>query len=449
MRTFALGIGECGRRVGLEMFRKTSNNALAGVNKAHYFTLLDLADIEGQMKDVQKTGISRSDVNVFQPTDTELPAGSNLVIGRIKVTFGERGVGGLWFHSKEIAEEAWDWFQNIFKYHLPDNDWYSVFHSGGGGTGCGMGPVFLENIYTQFRVATDVPSEGLYTASLVLPNEYWEGWREANSATAIGRHSRIAHGIIVADNLQGDGLVEKALARNAPIETEDPRELINRRLAEVWISLHMANMPENNPEPKVYEAADYKRFFLNDNCAGILVPCFCEYFVSDFVRGGINLKGAVFDTIKNHQLMKFDLRSFENMIVIVTLPSGPSGLAGQVVKNIEDYGEIADMLQRMYGGNFAPPVIYTYSKSLVDTIKITALVKDPYIPRFSDLYQKLELIVENPTEMTKTINKMFPKDFDRSKKIRIMQSAKDEFRRACDNFSQYMCEQGMLVEERT
>lgn len=443
-----MGIGECGRRVGLEMFRTTNNNALESVNKRHFFTLIDLADVSAQMKDVQKMGISRNDVNIFQPTDKEIPAGSNLCLGKMQVPLGERGVGGLWFHSKEIAEEAWNRFQETFKYHLSENEWYSVFHSAGGGTGCGAGPVFLENIYRQFKRETDLPTEDLYTATLVLPNEYWEGWREANSATAIGRHSRIAHGIIVADNLQGEVLVENAVACNAPIETEDPRELINKRLAEVWISLQIANTPEDNPEPKLYEAADFKRMFSNDNCASILVPCFHEYPVSDFVRGGLNLKGAVFDTMKNHQLTECRMHTFDNIIVIVTLPSKPTGLARQVVKNIEDYGEIADMLQRVYGEGFEPPVIYTYSRSVVNTIKITVLVKDPYVPRFFNLLQRLEMIMENPDEMTKTINKMFPKDFDRTRRSQIMQDAKEEFRQARDSFSRYVCEQGVVIEER-
>jgi len=436
-----LGIGECGRKVGLELFRMTNGNALESVNKMHYFTLIDLAEPASQMKDVYKMEIPESCVNVLQYADTELQPESNLFIKRMR-DVEERGVGGLWCHSKEIAEGAWGNFQETFKYHLTNIEWYNVFHSAGGGTGCGAGPVFLEKIQKEYKEEEIVLSEDLYTATLILPNEYWEGWRETNSAAAIGRHSRIAHGIIVADNLQGEVLVENAVACNAPIKTYDSRELINKRLAEVWISMQMTNISENNPVPKIYEAADYRRLFTNGDYAGVLVPCFREYTLNDFVRGGLNLKGAVYDTMRNHQLAAFELEDFENIIVIVTLPSSTNGLAGHVVKNMEDYGEIADMLQRMHGRDFEPAVIYAYSKSLVDSVKIMVFVKDPHIPRFLDLYHKLEAIIENPTKMRDTINKMFPKDFDRTSKNRIMQNAQEEFKKAYNNFSKYIHAKG-------
>ncbi len=443
MQTFALGIGECGRRVGLELFRMTNGNALNKVNKMHIFSLIDLSDPETQLIDVLKMGISKSDVNIFLPTTETLPSGSNLFVGRMKPILGERGVGGLWFHSKEIAEEAWDRFHGSFKYYLQEKEWYSVFHSGGGGTGCGAGPVFMEKIHEHFGKEKTALSEDLYTASIVLPNEHWQDWREANSATAIGRHSRVAHGIIIADNLQAETLVEKAALSNAFIEAFDPRDLINRRLAEVWISLQMTNMTQNEPEPKLYEAADYRRLFLSDSSAGMLIPCFREYALTDFVKGGINLKGAIFNTMKNHQLASIELKDFENVIVIVTFPSKKTtGLPGYVLKNMETYGEVADMLKRMYGEHLNPEVIYTYSDSLMNSVKITVLVKDPYVPRFSNLHNKLETIIKNQSEMTKTINKMFPRRFDRARKSQIMKGAEDEFKRAYECFSGYLCAQG-------
>jgi hypothetical protein len=443
MHTFALGIGECGRRVGLELFRTTNGNILDRVNEMHVFSLIDLADPETQRIDAYKMGISRSDINIFTPTTEGLPAGLNLFIGKMKPIHGEKGVGGLWFHSKEIAEEAWVSFHKVFEYHLENIDWYSVFHSGGGGTGCGAGPVFLKKIHEQFKREKTMPSEDLYTATIVLPNEHWQSWREANSATAIGRHARIAHGILLADNLHAETLVEKAVMRNDHIEAYDPRDLINKRLAQVWISLQMTNMTENEPEPKVYEAADYRRLFLNDTCAGILIPCFHEYPLTDFVKGGLNLRGAVFDTMKNHQLTATELKDFENVIIIVAFPSkSTTGIANHVIRNMETYGEVAEMLKEMYGEHLDPEVIFTYSESIKESVKITVLLKDPYIPRFTLLYKRLEELIENPTEMKKTISKMFPRNFDRSRKKQIMKGAQEEFNRAHQSFYDYICSQG-------
>jgi hypothetical protein len=443
MRTFALGIGECGRRIGLEMFRMTNGTILKNVNKMSIFSLIDLADPETQLVDAYKMGISASEVNTFLPTTEGLPAGYNLFLGRMKPILGERGVGGLWFHSKEIAEEAWASFSGTFSYHLGEKEWYNIFHSGGGGTGCGAGPVFLKKIQEHFGRGKSTLSEDLYTATLVLPNEHWQAWREANSATAIGRHSKVAHGIIIADNLQGEALVEKAGRSNNYLEVQDPRSLINRRLAEVWISLQMTNMTENEPEPKVYEAADYRRLFLNDEYAGVLIPCFCEYALTDFVRGGLNLKGAVFNTMRNHQLTEIELKDFENLIVIVTFPSkSTTGLAHHVLRNMEPYGDIASMLENMYGEHLNPEVIYTYSNSLAESVKITVLIKDPYIPRFNNLHKRLKELVEDPPLMTKTISEMFPRDFDKTQRIQILKGAKEEFEKAYGSFSDYLCEQG-------
>ena len=413
----------------------TNVHTLENINKMHTFSLMDLADPTLLMKDIDQMKISKSRINVIPSSEAELKPEFNLFLGRIKAIHGEKGVGGLWFLSREIAEEAWDNFYGVFKYHLSVNEWYSVFHSAGGGTGCGAGPAFMENIYEQTK--RDL-SEDLYTATLVLPSEHWEAWREVNSATAIGRYLGIAHGIFVADNLQGEALVKRAVSGNEFIETEDPRELINRRLAQVWISMQMANMKENEPIPNVYDAANYRNLFSNSDCAGILVPCFHEYTLTQFARREINLTGAINDTMKNHQLAQFELGSSENMIIIVTFPSMTTGTARYTIKDMEDCGYIVDSLRKMYGENFGLTVICTYSESLVDTIKVTALAKDPYIPRFVDIYEKLETIVADPNEMTKTINRMFPRRFDRARKRLIMVSAKEEFRRAHSIFSQYM-----------
>lgn len=440
MKVFALGIGECGRRIGLELFRMTSRNTLENMNKMHVFSLVDLADSETQLNDAYKMDISKSDVSVFYPTTEGLPAGHNLFIGRMKPLSGERGVGGLWFHSKAIAEEAWDSFYETFKHHLIGNEWYSVFHSGGGGTGCGAGPVFLEKIYAQFR-GEKLFSEDLYTATLVLPHENWQAWRKANSAAAIGRHAKIAHGIIIADNLQADNLVEKAPG-DMYSGSYYPRDLINKRLAEIWISMQMTNMVENEPEPKVHEAADYRRLISNDSYAGVLVPCFNQYALTDFLRGDLNLKAAVFDTMKNHQLAAFELGSFKNLVVVVTFPSEAAGLAGYIVESLESRADVEDMLIGMYGGHLDPSVIFVHSESVVNSVKVTVLVKDPYIPRFLDFYKELKTIVENPDEMTKMISKMFPKDFDTANKNRIMESAREEFKIAYHSFSRYLHAQG-------
>ena len=336
MRTFALGIGECGRRLGLELFRTTIGNTLQDINKMHDFALMDLTEIDKQIRDVIDMGVPESHVNVIRPGEEERQAGYNLFLGRMepppeegfaKGIIGERGVGGLWFQSKEIAEEIWENFLECFKYHISDKEWCNVLHSGGGGTGCGAGPVFLDKICGHLRREKAVFSENLYTATIVLPHEHWQPWREANSAATIGRHSRMAHGIIIADNLHAQNLVKRAAENNKYIETEDPRELINRRLAEVFVSLHMTNMPENKPITKIYEAADYRRLFSNENYAGVLVPCFHEFGLKDFVKGGLNLNGAVFDTMKNHQLAAFELRDFESVIVIITFPAETTGLA--------------------------------------------------------------------------------------------------------------------------
>lgn len=228
----------------------------------HTFSLIDLADVEMQMADFHDLGISESNINTFPPIDTALPAGNNLFVRRMRPIYGEKGVGGLWLQSKEIAEETWPYFYQTFKYHLSGNEWYSVFHSGGGGTGCGAGPVFMKRIYDQTKRGF---SDNLYTATLILPNEHWETWREVNSATVVGRYLGITHGIFVADNLQGEALVRRAISGNEFIETENPRELINRRLAQVWISMQIANMAENEPIPNVYDAANYRTLFSNDD----------------------------------------------------------------------------------------------------------------------------------------------------------------------------------------
>jgi hypothetical protein len=437
MRTFALGIGECGRKIGLELFRMTNVNTLENMNRMHIFSLIDLADPQLLIKDIYRMGISKSQINVFQPLDAGLPAGFNLFVGRIKPIQGEKGVGGLWFLSREIAREAWNTFYETFNYHLSDKEWYSIFHSAGGGTGCGAGPVFMEKIYNQ--IERDL-SEDLYTATLVLPNEHWEVWREVNSAAAVGRYLRIAQGIFIADNLQGEALVKRAVSSSEFIETENPRELINKRLAQVWISMQMTSMAENEPIPSVQDAASYRSLFSNDTYASILVPCFHEYTLVQFAKREVSLTDLIVDTMESHQLAQFEPSSSDNLIIIVIFPS--TGSATNTIRNKEDCGHVVENLRRMYGEDLRITMICAYSESLIDTIKVTILAKDPYIPRFVNMRKKLEAIIADPSEMTKTINRMFPRHFDRAGKNQIVESAEEEFRGAYYNFSQYMSVKG-------
>ena len=86
MRTFALGIGECGRRLGLELFRTTTVNTLQDINKMHDFALMDLTEIEKQLRDVTEMGVPESYANVIRLGEAEHQAGHNLFLGRIWFT---------------------------------------------------------------------------------------------------------------------------------------------------------------------------------------------------------------------------------------------------------------------------------------------------------------------------------------------------------------------------
>ena len=65
MKTFSLGIGECGRKLGLELFRTTNGSALQDINKMHDFVLMDLAETESQMRDVIEMGFPESCVQII------------------------------------------------------------------------------------------------------------------------------------------------------------------------------------------------------------------------------------------------------------------------------------------------------------------------------------------------------------------------------------------------
>ncbi len=418
MRAYMLGSGGCGVKVlaDLYVFINDASSKYKALDKYFGFFGGDLEEGTRSMKMCIERGVPKgtfgmSRAKTEDDSDTKfnftIPSAKPLTLFEISKATGQRGgVDKTWYIAMEIAKEFIKEHNSIFD--LKDYGWANLINSGGGGTGNGVNPVFMEYLNNK------TINGRLFTSTIILPIK--DPLQYANSAANIGRIATHCDGILLADN----GYISRT--------SNDYENFINNHLNHVLARMITASITCADGSSKSnYDIPDFKgRFRIHEKYAGPVVPCFHEFSINNEIRG-INFNYVVNLTIRKHALVECDPEKSKAVLVIIAVP--------QNYKIISPYNEMSEFLRKQLKleDNIRVDVLYNYSKVLTDSVQITVLLTAPHIPLFKTLFKYLEKYVSDPYALREDISRKAPQLPDK-----YLDESLEEYNDACNKFKYYL-----------
>ncbi|OQX21351.1 MAG: hypothetical protein BWK75_03245 [Candidatus Altiarchaeales archaeon A3] len=441
MRAFILGSGGCGIKMLADLYvfinKPTSKYKLLD----RYFGFFG-GDLEEGVKS-RRMCIERGvPTDAFgrkgssgEDSDTmfnfRIPSAKPFNLFEISKNKDERGgVDKTWYLAMEPAKEFIKENHSFFNETEPYN-WINLINSGGGGTGNGVNPVFLDWLHhkTSNNAKTKKDTytlDKLITSTIILSVR--DKLQYANSAANIGRSAMYCDGIILADN---DHISKISKSSN------DYENVINNQLNHVWVRMITASISCGDGSAKSnYDIRDFEgRFRVHGNYAGPIVPCFHE-FSMDEVKG-INLDFVVNLTIREHALVECDPEKSKAVLVIIAVP--------QNYKFISPHHKMSEFLRKQLklDDNVRVDVLYNYSNVLTNSIQVTVLLTAPYIPIFMTLFEHLKNYVSDPDALRDMIYQKAP--YLPSK---YLDKAPGEYKEAYNKFKDYLEFLGYDVKDK-
>ncbi len=301
---------------------------------------------------------------------------------RISIGVGQ-GVGMQW---PKIVNAASNKFEAISKdYELPfeASEHFHICHSGGGGTGCGTGPVFSKNL-KLLNKKNDINEQIYITASIVLPNiDNEENLRVPNACSTIGFHSLSCDGILIYDL----GHSKRVLQKNGPILPIDLKEqywFADYSLAESHLMLTSLNKRTHAIlADKDFEGADLGTLCrgLGSTCS-LIAPCYAEY-PADLLRD-LSFEVLIRDLIVNRSAVEYSFdKSVTRLIIFCVFPSSFKDEMNKIRESV-DPELIKGILPKI---REEEKMLY-YVNSNLETkkcIKMFALIVNPYMPRLFEM----------------------------------------------------------------
>jgi hypothetical protein len=312
---------------------------------------------------------------------------------KISLAVGQ-GVGMLWPRIVNAASTKFEVFikSPLHERAIDQSEHFHICHSGGGGTGCGTGPVFSKNLRALNKDRT--ADQQIYvTASVVLPNkDKTEPLRVPNTCSTIGFHAKSCDGIFVYDL----GFNEKESVKNGPILPESFAEqhwLTDYAIAETHLMLTSLNQKTNAIlADKDFEGAD-----LGTLCKGVgstcslIAPCYAEY--STDLLSELSFEVLVRDLITNRSTIQYSQdKPITRLILFCVFPSSFTNELNKIRKSIKS--DLAkDLLPKM---NEDAPILFYLNTSLEarKCIKMLALVVNPYMPRLFEMKNEFSKTLE-------------------------------------------------------
>ncbi len=317
-------------------------------------------------------------------------------------------------------------------------DHFHICHSGGGGIGCGSGPVFSKHL-------KEIKSEVAAITASVFLAEKSEEMGAPNTCSAIGRHFEACDAILLYDL----NYLSTWNERNGPAvpqnNSADQFWLEDYGAAEMMLMLASTNSRVFAQATKNFEGADFASFCKGGlgTVGSLIAPCYAEYPVS--VLEDLDMKVLVNDLFNNRSFVEYS-RDIKHPISRVGLfcvfpakfanpKSAKTDVLGQlgknwikdVLPNIEqgtnDYAERED--NREQGKNqdsetSTNKVVkeFLYSDCGFDRIKMLGLLVNPYMPRLIELRDDFRRTIKEWEERPKKNVKLdFLKDYQRGRRL--------------------------------
>jgi hypothetical protein len=380
MKTLIVGAGECGRNIALQLYYQLTSMRYTYLLKNFDYFLTDSEDIKRVMSDIHKKGIPAEAINPEKANERIHP----LNVFMLSPTNSHAGVGGAWMISSEMAK---DFFRredelnkplvDLIDEHITRCESFNIFNSAGGGTGNGVGPVFLDHMRSK---AGQDSARKLYTATIVLPFERESGgWRDVNAAANIARYSTLCDGILIADNQHVQNMIKQ--------DTKIAQETVNRLLANVWMWMNACSSTNLSISPKGWEGADFKRSFKVGDCGAPVVPCYREEPKERLKK--INIGWIVLRTIKENCAALCLPETASRILVIAAMPNK---------KETPSYeSDIVEYLREELFKDRDPEIDVIFLRGrAMQHLSITVLLVSPTIPRLEELQTHFEEYLEDP-----------------------------------------------------
>jgi hypothetical protein len=392
MRSFYIYAGGSGKKIlkcVVERYNDPSWSEWA-LNQCRHFMMIDAQDPSVQIE------------NIYGNKLLHLQRLS----GPARLTEGTgSGVGMLW---PNIVDPASIFFDEKFKKDeklailFSNSEHFHICHSGGGGTGCGSGPVFSEKL-RQFNEEANETTQYI-TASIVLPEAKEEFLRVPNACSTIGLHSKYCNGIFIYD-LSHDQQVWQKNGPILPTNHIGTYWFTDYAIAEADLMLTSLNDETNTVfQEKIYEAADLGTLCIGPRGAcSLIAPCYAEYS-ADLLKD-LSLEVLIRDLITNRSAVEFALdKPLTRLIIFCVLPAPTftNDLNGIIEKT---KSKLPELLKEILPEMEEEGVIYFYlNKNLerilpnnvgrrpekIKSLKMLALIINPFMPRLYEMENEFE-----------------------------------------------------------
>jgi hypothetical protein len=310
------------------------------------------------------------------------------------------GAGKNWPTGQRLAKSKFPDIEERFQTEISLSDHFHISHSGGGGIGCGSGPVFSSGLH---MINQKLPQNrrASITSSVFLPDVVGEpAIAVPNTCSTIGFHSRCCDGVFLFDISYASKWVEHNGPLLPPENCRDQYWVIDYAAAEIQLMLASLNERVHLRASKNFEGSDLASFCrgsLGTSCS-LIVPCYAEYPTS--VLDDLDIKVIVDDLLMRRALAQYSIdEPIQRLALFCIFP------ARYATETTEKQASQKSLIKEIMPSVTDPwPFFRYYSRDLYDRIKILGLVVNPYIPRLFEMLDEFKSIYEkwNKTDSLNT-----------------------------------------------
>ena len=300
------------------------------------------------------------------------------------------GAGKIWPTGQRLAKSKFPDFEEQSRVEISTSDCFHISHSGGGGIGCGSGPV-LSGGLQAINQRLPQNRRASITASVFLPDV--DGEPEIavpNTCSAIGFHSGSCDGIFLFDISHAHRWME----HNGPLlPPENYREeywVVDYAAAEIQLMLASLNERVLLKADKNFEGSDLKAFcrgVLGTSCS-LVIPCYAEYPTS--VLDDLDMKVIVKDLLTRRALTEYSQdRPIQRLALFCIFPARYST---EIIGKQENQRSLIKEVMPNVSDPW--PFFHYYSREVYDRIKMLGLIVNPHIPRLLEMRDKFRSTYE-------------------------------------------------------
>jgi hypothetical protein len=404
MREFYIYSGEAGRKVLTWVLRCYSNSSWPAKTLTECVSLLAIDQENIELGLIYPRGFSNTG-NQTKITDVK---NRLLRVMNLDPNAATTGVGKIWPRGETVAEAKFKEFAESASFYQKEiglSDHLHISHSGGGGIGCGSGPVFSRGFH-EINKSNYANRRKAVTASIFLPREYREPLEAVpNTCSTIGNHSESCNAIFLFDPTCARKWQQYS-GSLIPENDGDDYWVVDFSAAEMQLVLASLNNRVYMKSEKNFEGADLITFSKNTMGGGcsLIAPCYAEYPVS--ILDNLKFKVLVKDLFTRRALMEYSPNAPAQRVGLFCI--FPARFANAQLNLQMEKGWMKEIMPSVIDPDWT---FFYYSNDLSDKIKMLGLIVNPHMPRLHHMLAEFKDQL-NKWEANKTLESQ---DFKRYK----------------------------------